>query len=63
MPSNIESHSELDGDPRLNLTAVLDATTYGNSALTVFNRTNAQWQFIRGSDGSVGDTLNMVKQK
>ena len=58
---NIESHSELDGDPRLNITAVLDVTSYGNSKLTVFNATLAMWEFIKGEDGSVGDQLMMHK--
>lgn len=58
---NVESHSELDGDPRLNITAVLNAKDYGYSTLTVYNSTTVKWSFIKGADGSAGDELTIVK--
>ena len=59
---NIESHSTLAPKaPVLNLTNVLNYMDYGFSKLTVVNETMATWEFIKGEDGSVGDTLYMTK--
>ena len=60
---NIESHSTLTPkEPVLNLTNVLNYADYGFSKLTVVNETLATWEFIKGADGSVGDTLYMTKR-
>ena len=61
MAGNIESHSELDGAPILNITAVLNTTQYGYNKLTVFNSTAIKFQFILGADGSVSDELILLK--
>jgi len=61
MAGNVESHSELDGDPILNITAVLDAKHYGFSKLTV-NTTALKFQFVLGIDGSIGDELVILKR-
>lgn len=61
MAGNVESHDELDGAPILNITAVLDATHYGFSKLTV-NTTALKFQFILGIDGSIGDEMVILKQ-
>lgn len=62
MAGNIESHSELNGDPVLNYTAVLNAKQYGFSKITFHNATQLTWQYIQGSDGSVGDELTLIKK-
>lgn len=62
MAGNIESHSELDGDPVLNITVFLDTTHYGFSKLTVLNATALKWEFVRGEDGSIGDELTLLKR-
>jgi acid phosphatase len=61
MAGNIESHSELDGDPRLNITAVLDKTHYGFSKLTVHSKTKLTWQMVRGDGQGIRDELTLVK--
>ncbi|KAL2840308.1 acid phosphatase [Aspergillus pseudoustus] len=62
MAGNIESHSEFDeGEGITEITALLDTTHFGLSRLTVVNETTAQWEFLRGDDGSVGDSLTLVK--
>lgn len=62
MAGNIESHSEFSsGQGLTNITAVLNTKEYGFSKLTVVNSTALKWEYIRGSDGSVGDKLWLVK--
>ncbi|EJU04078.1 acid phosphatase AphA [Dacryopinax primogenitus] len=61
MAGNIESHSTLGTEKVLNITAVLDFLHYGYSKLTVHNETTATWQYIKGDDGSIGDTLTLIK--
>ncbi|KAJ7725426.1 Metallo-dependent phosphatase-like protein [Mycena maculata] len=58
---NVESHSELNGAPLLNITAFLDHEHYGFAKLTVHNASMASWQFIHGGNGKVGDYLYIVK--
>lgn len=58
---NVESHSTLGKAPLLNTTAVLDQDNYGFGSLRVHNRTTATYTFIKGSDGSAGDYVTIVK--
>ena len=59
---NIEAHSVLNkGQNPANLTAYLDQVSYGYTKLTVWNASTIEWQFIKGSDGSVGDYLYVHK--
>lgn len=63
MAGNIESHSTLSATAKvLNITAVLNNRDYGFSKMTFFNSSVATWQFIKGADGSVGDTLTLIKK-
>ncbi|KZO93124.1 acid phosphatase AphA [Calocera viscosa TUFC12733] len=61
MAGNIESHSTLGTEKVLNITAVLDFEHYGYSKLTVHNETTATWDYIKGDDGSIGDSLTLIK--
>lgn len=62
MAGNIESHSEFSaGQGLTNITAVLNTKEYGFSKLTVANATALKWEYVKGSDGSAGDTLWLVK--
>lgn len=62
MAGNIESHSEFSaGQGLTNITAVLNTKEYGFSKMTVVNSTALKWEYIRGNDGSVGDSLWLVK--
>ncbi|KAJ5166177.1 Acid phosphatase [Penicillium canariense] len=62
MAGNIESHSEFSsGQGLTNITAVLNKSEYGFSKMTVVNSTALKWEYIRGSDGSVGDSLWLLK--
>lgn len=47
----------------LNITAILNTKDYGFSRLTVHNATALSWEFIRGSDGEVGDKLTILKRE
>lgn len=59
---NLESHSEFSsGQSQKNITAVLNNKDYGFSKLTVFNSTALKWEYIRGGDGKVGDSLMLLK--
>ncbi|KAJ5484781.1 Acid phosphatase [Penicillium diatomitis] len=59
---NLESHSELSkGQHVQNITAVLNTQDYGYSKLTVVNATALTWEYIIGSDGSVRDSLTLLK--
>ena len=58
---NIESHSTLGTDPVLNLTKVLNMYDYGFTKLTVHNETMVSTAFIKGLDGSIGDSLTLIK--
>lgn len=58
---NLESHSTLGSEPRLNITAFLDQTMYGFSRLSVINATYALWEFVQGADGKVGDYVYFTK--
>ena len=60
MAGNIESHSSINASEILNYTAVLNQYDFGFSKLTIHNNSHATWQYIKGIDGSVGDTLTMV---
>lgn len=60
MAGNVESHSSINASEILDYTAVLNQYIFGFSKLTVHNNTHATWQYIKGSDGSVGDELTMV---
>ena len=62
MAGNIESHSTLEGDPLLKLTAFLDHKHYGFSKLTFNSAKKLTWQYIRGVDGAVGDELTLLKK-
>lgn len=63
MAGNIESHSTLSaGASPLNITAVLNQKNYGFSKLTVHDAQTLTWQFIKGDDGSVGDSLTIKKK-
>ncbi|PNP74690.1 hypothetical protein FNYG_12026 [Fusarium nygamai] len=59
---NLESHSVLDGEPRLNMTMFLDQTHFGFAKLTVHNETALSWHFIHGDGGVVGDELTVLKE-
>lgn len=62
MAGNIESHSEFSsGQGLTNITAVLNTKEYGFSKMTVVNSTALKWEYIRGNDGSVGDSLWLLK--
>lgn len=61
MAGNIESHSTLGSDKKLNITNVLDQTNYGFSKITIESATKLTWQMIQGKDGKVGDTLTLLK--
>jgi acid phosphatase len=59
---NLESHSEFStGQSQQNITAVLNNKDYGFSKLTVVNSTALKWEYIRGDDGKVGDSLMLLK--
>lgn len=61
---NLESHSILKKDEtQLPITAALDTTNYGFNKLTVFNATTCLWEFVHGSDGSIGDYVYLVKDQ
>ncbi|KAL7783600.1 Metallo-dependent phosphatase [Trichoderma ceciliae] len=59
---NIESHGTLGSDPLLDITTFLDQTNYGFGGLTVHNATALSWSYIRGSDGTKGDELTLLKR-
>lgn len=60
---NIESHSVLgDGESKAAFTAVLDDEHYGFGRLTVQSEKELTWEYIRGDDGSVGDSLTLKKR-
>lgn len=60
---NIESHSTLDaGESPSAFTALLDDTHYGFGKLTLVNEKELTWKYIRGDDGSVGDSLTLKKR-
>ncbi|KAJ5595506.1 uncharacterized protein N7459_001714 [Penicillium hispanicum] len=62
MAGNIESHSEFSsGQGLTNITAVLNKKEYGFSKLTVVNSTALKWEYVRGDDGSNGDSLWLLK--
>lgn len=62
MAGNIESHSELSPGQNLSdFTAVLNTKEYGFSKMTVVNATALKWEYIRGTDGAVGDYLWLLK--
>ncbi|EAU36993.1 acid phosphatase precursor [Aspergillus terreus NIH2624] len=64
MAGNLESHSEFSkGQGLTNITAVLDKTHYGFSKLSILSEKELKWEFIRGDDGSVGDSLTLLKPK
>lgn len=59
---NLESHSEFSqGQSLTNMTAVLNNVDYGFSKLTVVSATALKWEYIRGQDGSIGDSLTLLK--
>lgn len=59
---NLESHSEFSkGQSLQNMTAVLNNVDYGFSKLTVVSATALKWEYIRGQDGSIGDSLTLLK--
>lgn len=60
MAGNVESHSSINDSEILDYTAVLNQYDFGFSKLTVHNDSVATWQYIKGIDGSVGDTLTML---
>ncbi|KAK9423126.1 putative Acid phosphatase AphA [Seiridium unicorne] len=63
MAGNIESHSTLDdGESPANITAVLDDKHYGFSKLSVVNKNELKWQFVRGDGGTIGDELTLLKK-
>ncbi|KAF3763852.1 hypothetical protein M406DRAFT_75085 [Cryphonectria parasitica EP155] len=60
---NIESHSTLDeGQSWAAYTAELDDEHYGFGKLTIESEKELTWTFIRGDDGSVGDSLTLKKR-
>ncbi len=60
MAGNIESHSTIAPNATLDYTAYLNQYDFGFSTLTIHNDSVATWKYIKGIDGSVGDTLTMV---
>lgn len=59
---NLESHSEFStGQSQENITAVLNNKDYGFTKLTVVSATTLKWEYIRGDDGKVGDSLTLLK--
>ena len=62
MAGNIESHSTFSkGKGITNITAVLNMQEFGFSKLTVVNSTALKWEYVRGNNGSIGDSLWLVK--
>ncbi|KAJ5623490.1 acid phosphatase [Penicillium lividum] len=57
-----ESHTTIATSEILNSTAVLDQTHFGFGKLTVVSKNEAKWEFIKGDDGSVGDSLTLHKR-
>lgn len=63
MAGNIESHAELAKSKKpLDITAIFDQSHYGFSKLTVHNETVLTWTFVKGSDGSSGDDLTLIRK-
>ncbi|KAF2764997.1 Metallo-dependent phosphatase [Teratosphaeria nubilosa] len=60
MAGNIESHSTIDGDPVLNITAVLNQVQFGFSKLTFHNVSVATWEYVKGDGSGVGDELTLT---
>lgn len=60
MAGNVESHSTIGTDPVQNYTAVLNYYDFGFSKLTVHNDSVATFQYIKGVDGTVGDSLTLL---
>ncbi|KAJ4388038.1 hypothetical protein N0V93_008643 [Gnomoniopsis smithogilvyi] len=58
----IESHSTLDGDAVAAYTTFLDDEHYGFGRLTVESEKTLSWTWVKGDDGSVGDTLTLKKR-
>ncbi|KAJ5180070.1 Metallo-dependent phosphatase-like protein [Penicillium capsulatum] len=64
MAGNVESHATFEkGQGLTNITAVLNMEEFGFSKLTVANSSALKWEYIRGNDGSVGDSLWLLKSK
>lgn len=60
---NIESHSELSStESVLNITAVLNTKNYGFTKFSFLNSTVLETAFIEGDNGTVGDTLTLIKK-
>ncbi|EMC97780.1 hypothetical protein BAUCODRAFT_66241 [Baudoinia panamericana UAMH 10762] len=62
MAGNIESHSTINASKVLNITAVLNQYNFGFSELEIHNETTVTWNYIKGIDGTVGDTLTLIKR-
>lgn len=63
MAGNIESHSTLSSTAKvLNITAVLNYVDYGFSKLDFKNSTVLTLTFIKGADGSAGDSVTLIKK-
>lgn len=58
----IESHSTLDGDAIAAFTTFLDDEHYGFGRLSVESEKVLSWTWVKGDDGSVGDTLTLKKK-
>ena len=63
MAGNVESHSSINPNKTVDYTAVLNQYNFGFSTLTIHNDFVATWEYIKGVDGSVGDTLTMLHKK
>lgn len=62
MAGNIESHSTIPLNQTLNITEVLNQADYGFSKLKIVNETLLTWDFVKGADGSIGDSLTLIKR-
>lgn len=62
MTGNIEDHSELrSGQSLANMAAMLNMKEFGFSKMMVVNSTALKREYIRGSDGTVADSLWPLK--
>ncbi|KAK9463200.1 acid phosphatase [Lipomyces oligophaga] len=58
MAGNIENHSTLG--TRLNISLVLNNEDYGFSKLKIVNSTAMYWEYVMGTNGTIGDYLWLV---
>lgn len=62
MAGNIESHSTLGKNKRLNITAALNMADYGFNKVTFNGPDSMKFQFIKGDGSGVGDEVTLMKK-